>query len=97
MEDKVLTCVDCGKEFVFTAAEQEFYAQKGFDNEPKRCKDCRAAKKQDFRTQRGNREMTTVTCSNCGKEAQVPFKPVLDKPVYCDDCFKSMKNAPATS
>jgi|SRR3989338_4700063 len=91
-QDKVLTCVDCGKEFVFTAAEQEFYAQKGFQNEPKRCKDCRQVKKQDFRARSGNREMHTVTCSNCGKETQVPFKPVLDKPVYCDECFAQMKN-----
>jgi hypothetical protein len=44
MEDKKLTCVDCGKEFIFTAREQEFYAQKGF-SEPKRCKECREAKK----------------------------------------------------
>ena len=87
-QDKVLVCQDCSKEFVFTAAEQEFYAQKGFSNEPKRCKDCRAVKKQEFRA---NREKHKVTCSNCGKEAEVPFKPVLDKPVYCDDCFKTMK------
>lgn len=88
-QDKVLVCSDCGKEFVFTAAEQEFYAQKGFENEPKRCKDCRVIKKQEFRSR--PREMHTVTCSNCGKETQVPFKPVLDKPVYCDDCFKQLK------
>ena len=91
MEDKVLTCVDCGKEFVFTVAEQEFYAQKGFSNEPKRCKDCRIAKKQDFRAHRGEREMTTVTRSKCGQEAQVPFKPTMDKPVFCDSCFKASK------
>ena len=95
MEDKVLTCVDCGKEFVFTVAEQEFYAQKGFANEPKRCKDCRVAKKQEFRASRGTREMTTVTCSKCGQEAQVPFKPTQDKPVYCDACFKASKTAAA--
>lgn len=33
-EDKTLTCVDCGKEFVFTAGEQEFYAEKEYQNEP---------------------------------------------------------------
>ena len=37
-EDKTLICKDCGKEFVFTAGEQEFYAEKGFQNEPQRCK-----------------------------------------------------------
>ena len=44
-EDKTLTCVDCGKEFVFTAGEQEFYAEKEYQNEPKRCKECRMAEK----------------------------------------------------
>lgn len=44
-EDKTLTCRDCSKEFVFTAGEQEFYAEKGFQNEPSRCEPCRAANK----------------------------------------------------
>lgn len=45
MEDKVLTCADCGKEFVWTAGEQEFYQEKGFTNVPKRCRECRNARK----------------------------------------------------
>lgn len=45
-EDMTLTCKDCGKEFVFTAGEQAFYAEKGFTNKPVRCADCRRAKKQ---------------------------------------------------
>ena len=49
MEDKVLVCQDCGKEFVFTAGEQEFYKEKGFENEPKRCKACRDARKAQRR------------------------------------------------
>ena len=40
-EDKTLVCKECGKDFVFTAGEQEFYAEKGFENEPARCRDCR--------------------------------------------------------
>ena len=43
-QDKTLVCRDCGAEFVFTAGEQEFYAEKGFQNEPTRCKACRAAR-----------------------------------------------------
>jgi len=87
-EDKTLVCKDCGAEFVFTAGEQEFYAQKGFQNEPLRCKACRDAKK----AARAPKEMFTVTCAKCGKEAQVPFKPTSDKPVYCNECFAEMKN-----
>ena len=44
-EDKTLVCQDCGNEFVFTAGEQDFYKEKGLDNEPKRCVECRRARK----------------------------------------------------
>ena len=45
MTDKTLTCRDCGSEFVFTVGEQEFYKEKGFENDPVRCPDCRRARK----------------------------------------------------
>ena len=45
-EDKQLTCKDCGATFIFTAGEQEFYAEKGFVNEPQRCKECRSSARQ---------------------------------------------------
>ena len=48
-EDKTLVCKECGKEFVFTAGEQEFYAERGFQNEPQRCKACRDARKNAAR------------------------------------------------
>jgi len=86
MEDKVLICKDCGKEFVFSVQEQEFFAEKGFQNEPTRCIDCRKARKQQ--TRRGERQYYTATCSRCGVETQVPFKPTGVKPVYCRDCFR---------
>lgn len=53
--DKNLNCKDCGAEFVFTAGEQEFYAQKGFDNEPVRCKECRDKKKAE-KNDKGKRD-----------------------------------------
>lgn len=93
-QDKTINCRDCGEEFVFTAGEQEFYAQKGFENEPTRCKPCRGRRKTsgggggragyDARPQR---ELFTVTCDDCGQETQVPFRPSQDRPVYCRDCF----------
>jgi len=46
-QDKTLVCKDCGKEFTFTAGEQAFYKEKGLDNEPKRCKDCRDKKRNE--------------------------------------------------
>jgi CxxC-x17-CxxC domain-containing protein len=89
-QDKSLKCRDCGKDFVFTSSEQEFYAQKGFQNEPVRCPECRKEKKANFRNgNRPPRQMYDVTCSACGQPAQVPFKPTSDRPVYCRDCFSS--------
>ena len=124
--DKNLTCADCGQEFVFTASEQDFYAQRSF-TEPRRCPSCRASRKAARGTNgggagygngggysssgaysaggydggggggygggrdRGPREMFTATCSSCGKEAQVPFRPTTGKPVYCSDCFRTVR------
>ena len=69
-EDKTLVCKECGQEFVFTAGEQEFYAERGFMNEPQRCKPCRDARKN---ANRAPREYFTATCAACGGEAKVPF------------------------
>ncbi|MCG0275867.1 MAG: zinc-ribbon domain containing protein [Thermosediminibacteraceae bacterium] len=95
-QDKVLVCKDCGKEFVFTAGEQEFYAQKGFENEPSRCKACRDARKasrRDFGGRRTQRTLYDAVCADCGAATKVPFKPRNDRPVYCSECFKKHKVA----
>jgi CxxC-x17-CxxC domain-containing protein len=93
--DKSLDCRDCGQQFVFTAGEQEFYQQKGFTNAPTRCPQCRSARKASgfTRSSGGPREMHTAMCSSCGKEAQVPFIPRGDKPVYCSDCFQGQRSS----
>ena len=83
-EDKTLVCKDCGQEFVFTSGEQEFYAEKGFQNEPARCKECRNNRKKRARQ---SREKYAGICADCGQEAQVPFKPKGERPIYCNDCF----------
>jgi CxxC-x17-CxxC domain-containing protein len=92
--DKTLTCADCGADFTFSANDQAYHQERGFTNEPRRCPSCRASRRSD----RGGgssyspqREMFTATCSRCGKEAQVPFQPRQDKPVYCSDCFRSQR------
>lgn len=87
-EDKTLICKDCGEEFIFTAGEQEFYATKGFVNEPQRCKACRDNRKSQGRPER---EQFTAICAECGQEAKIPFKPREDRPVYCSDCFAKMR------
>ena len=82
-QDQNLTCADCGADFVFSAAEQAFYADKGF-SAPKRFGVCRDKKKQE---RRSNRQFTKVTCAQCAQETEVPFVPRNDRPVLCRDCF----------
>ena len=89
-EDKTLVCKECGKEFVFTAGEQEFYAERGFQKEPQRCTACRDARKNAARSPR---EYFTAVCANCGGEARVPFEPKTDRPVYCSECFAKMRES----
>ena len=93
--DQTLRCRECGRDFVFTAGEQEFYASKGLMNTPSRCPECRAARKSSmsggsYGGERAPRQMYTATCSSCGGEARVPFQPRGDKPVYCSNCFQQI-------
>ncbi len=84
-QDKTIVCKDCGQEFIFTTNEQVFFEEKGFTNEPQRCKSCRDARKNSGG--RGQREMFDAVCADCGKNCKVPFQPRNDRPVYCSDCF----------
>ena len=95
-QDRILRCVDCSAEFVWTAGEQQFFADKNFKNEPKRCKGCKA--KRAARPSGGGgggvgreRVETTTNCSACGKETTVPFRPTQGRPVFCRECFQSRK------
>ncbi len=93
-QDKTLTCQDCGQGFTFSADDQQYHAEKGYSNEPKRCPSCRQTRRagQDSGGYSsygsGRREMHPATCAQCGQQTQVPFLPRGDKPVYCSDCFR---------
>ena len=101
-QDKQLQCSDCSTAFTFTAQEQEQFATRGYTNEPKRCPTCREARRTERNggnsygnSSYGNRsyssaprQMFTIKCSTCGKDAQVPFEPRGDRPVYCSDCYR---------
>ena len=88
-----ITCTKTKLSFARSAGRnlfspQEFYAEKGFVNEPQRCKPCRDARKN---AAKADREMFVATCAACGQEARVPFKPREDRAVYCSDCFAKMR------
>ena len=93
-QDKTLECSDCGVTFTFSAEEQEFFQSKRYTNEPKRCPECRQARKSE---RYGNnsygspRQMSPATCAECGKSTEVPFQPRGDKPVYCSDCYRKIR------
>lgn len=100
-KDKVLTCVECGGDFVFSAGEQLFYADKGFKNEPKRCRACKAKHGPQAAAGAGvthpPRAVTTTVCSQCGKETTVPFKLTQGRPVFCRECFQQRKATAAAN
>ena len=94
-QDKVLKCIDCGSDFIFTAGEQLFFHDKQFKNEPKRFKNCKAKRVATLGAlplNRGfGRTETHTTCSQCGKDTTVPFKPTQGRPVLCRDCFAAKR------
>ncbi len=103
-QDKTIQCSDCATSFTFSAGEQEFYAARGYTNEPKRCAPCRQARKSERNGNDGNgnssyanrsysapRQMFAITCAECGKETEVPFEPRGDSPLYCSDCYRKVR------
>ena len=91
--DKTLTCRECGAEFVFSGSEQAFYAEKGFQNEPGRCPNCRANRRSNMGGNRGERQMYDVVCDGCGATTQGPFQPRGDRPVYCRECYDRQRQS----
>ncbi len=96
-QDKSLECSDCGITFTHSAEDQEFFQNKGFTNEPKRCPECRQKRKAE-RDGGGYgpgapRQMHPLVCAECGTQTEVPFEPRGDKPVYCRDCFSKQRSS----
>ena len=94
-QDKVIKCVDCGSDFVFTAGEQLFFHDKQFKNDPKRCKNCKSKRVAVLSSApHGHSHVKTETrthCSQCGKETTVPFRPTQGRPVLCRECFQQKR------
>jgi CxxC-x17-CxxC domain-containing protein len=102
-QDKTLECSDCSKAFTFSTAEQEQFQSRGYTNEPKRCPECRQARKAERYGNGGNsygnsgssytpgRQMYPAVCADCGKATSVPFEPRQGRPVYCSDCYRKVR------
>jgi CxxC-x17-CxxC domain-containing protein len=96
-QDRILKCIDCSTEFVFTAGEQQFFHDKNFKNEPKRCKTCKTKRQETVSSGGHTRVETTAICSQCGRETTVPFRPTQGRPVFCRECFQVRKVATSAS
>jgi CxxC-x17-CxxC domain-containing protein len=98
-QDKVLKCIDCGSDFIFTAGEQLFFHDKQFKNEPKRCRACKGKRVAVLGAPpvmgqtRYAKVETQAICSGCGKQTTVPFRPTQGRPVFCRECFQSRRSA----
>ncbi|MFC1901724.1 CxxC-x17-CxxC domain-containing protein [Chloroflexota bacterium] len=102
-QDKTLECSDCGNTFTFGVEEQEQFQSRGYTNEPKRCLDCRQARKAARPENSGNsygnssygytprRQLFPAVCADCGKATEVPFEPSQGRPVYCSDCYRKVR------
>jgi CxxC-x17-CxxC domain-containing protein len=99
--DKSIKCSDCGSDFTFSTSEQQFFAEKGFTNDPKRCRLCRAAKMVQSNGSSAysgysqpwqpRRQMFAAVCAECGRAAELPFEPRDGRPVYCRDCYSKVR------
>lgn len=86
--DEVLVCRECGREFLFSASQQEFFAVQGYQNEPQRCPACRERRRQRSRNAATE---TRIICAACGQIDTVPFRPKGDRPVYCKACYRKIR------
>ena len=101
-QERNLTCVECSTSFVFSEEDQRYHSEKGYTNDPKRCPACREVRRAERRGGMGgefgggmSRQMHPITCGQCGKDAEVPFRPRGDRPVYCSDCYDQVRSRTA--
>ena len=97
-EDRTLTCQDCSQEFTFSADDQQYHAEKGYTNEPKRCPLCRARRRSGGGNGGGysteKREMHPANGAQWGQQKPIALLPSGVRPVYCSDCFSKQPSAP---
>ena len=93
-QDKVIKCIDCGEDFVFTAGEQLFFHDKQFKNEPKRCKGCKAKRGQALgvtQATRRRRWRLALCVQAAVRKPRSRLRPTQGRPVFCRECFQQKK------
>jgi len=95
--EKNILCIDCNKTFIWTVGEQVFFRDKGLQNPPKRCKECKQAKNERLAAITAaqasgikQRIEVTVHCAKCNTQTTVPFYPSQGRPVFCRSCYLEM-------
>ena len=95
-QDKTIHCADCGTDFSFTAAEQEFYQSRGYTNEPKRCPSCRQARKTERHGGRGNsyglpRQTFRVKSAARERDTEAPLAFTSGRLAYYSSYFSQIR------
>ncbi|MDP8205930.1 MAG: zinc-ribbon domain containing protein [Candidatus Electryonea clarkiae] len=90
--EKQIKCNQCESMFIFSKKEQEFFEEMGFVT-PRYCPACRRARKQEDNPNVTTRELYEIICNQCGKQSQVPFKPIEGRAVYCRDCHTKIRGS----
>lgn len=97
--ERSIKCSDCGCDFTFSASEQEFFAGKGYANDPVRCPLCHAGRAVQGNSSVGysppRRQMFSAVCAGCGKRTELPFEPRGSRRVYCRDCYSRVRQGAA--
>jgi CxxC-x17-CxxC domain-containing protein len=98
LQDLPIKCIDCAEQFLWTIGEQAFFHDKGLENPPKRCKECKKAKTRrldliEKAKLTGKKHVIEVRtqCARCMQQTTVPFYPSQGKPVFCRACFLEQK------
>jgi CxxC-x17-CxxC domain-containing protein len=92
-EDRRLRCAACGSEFVWTAGEQRFFAERQLAHEPRRCRSCQAARRRRPRPPATGAIEVAAVCTACGRSTTVPFRPAEGRPVFCRRCLVERRAA----
>ena len=89
-KDITIRCGECGENFIWTAQEQAFFKERGLENQPTRCIDCRKKRRKQLKEEK---KIMDIKCAKCGLSSTARFFETNDKPMYCPECFEKLKKS----